>query len=201
MLPLTARLVGVFTLFALTIGLSRAQDKEPEVDGKTLSQWAGIAQNDPSARQRVLAVDALGKIWAMNKTTNYGKEVIKHINRRMLNDGSAVVRARAATVLGKLKRDDLDKEVADALVEALKTEKESRVRKEIIATMTKFPGVCILGIEPLTASLKDTDSDVKVAAAEALAQCGALAKSAAPGLVPLLKDKEKPVRGAAIFAL
>jgi HEAT repeat protein len=64
--------------------------------------------------------------------------------------------------------------------------------------------VCALGLEPLITCLKDSDAAVKVAAAEAIAVAGgakAPAKSAAPGLVPLLKDNEKSVRMAAVYAL
>ena len=46
---------------------------------------------------------------------------------------------------------------------------------------------------------------MKIAAAEALALAGGqaktMAKSAAPGLVPLLKDPDKAVRMAAVYAL
>ncbi len=49
--------------------------------------------------------------------------------------------------------------------------------------------------------LRDPDPAAKVAAAEALARAGADAKGAADALLPLLTDKEKPVRQAAVFAL
>ena len=79
------------------------------------------------------------------------------------------------------------------------------MRRQIIATMAKFPDVCALGVDPLTAALKDADPAVKVAAAEAIAIAGAqvagTAKSAAPGLVPLLKDPDQKVRTAAVYAL
>ncbi len=201
MLPLPARLAGVFVLFAFTIGFTFADDKEPEFDGVKLSEWAKLAEKDPSARKRVIAVDALGKIWLENKTNMHGKTAITHINRALLVDSSSVVRARAAIVLGgSLNKDDIVLS-SKTLVEALKNEKASRVRKEIIAVMAKFPAVCLLGIESLTASLKDTDPTVKVAAAEAIAQCGVQAKTTAGELLPLLKDKEKVVRIAGVYAL
>jgi HEAT repeat protein len=87
----------------------------------------------------------------------------------------------------------------------LENEKESRVRRQIISAMTKFPETCVLGIEALISALKDDDPAVKVAAAEALALAAITvkgsAKSAASELAPLLKEKDKAVRMAAIYAI
>jgi HEAT repeat protein len=115
-------------------------------------------------------------------------------------DSSAAVRAQAALVLGGLKPDD-GKLAGKDLVDALQSEKEARVRKEIVAAIAKFPAVAKTGVEPLTAALKDADPAVRATAADALAQAGPDAKSAAPGLEPLLKDSDKSVRLAAVFAL
>jgi HEAT repeat protein len=199
MFPLPARLAGVLALFAFTIGFALADD-EPEFDGKKLSEWAKIVKEDPSARKRVVAVDALNAIWVANKTNLRGKDAITYINWALLNDASAPVRIRAVVVLGSLNKDDIALS-SKTLVEALKKEKESRVRREIIAVTAKFPAVCVMALEPLEDSLKDTDPTVKVAAAEAIALCGMHAKSTAPELVPLLKDKEKSVRIAGVYAL
>jgi len=132
------------------------------------------------------------------------KDAIPNVGRALRVDPSAAVRAQAAIVLAGLKPEDIKYGSAD-LTAALGTEKESRVRKEIILAMSKFPEVCALAIEPLITSLKDSEPAVKVVAAEAIALAGGQtktqAKSAAPGLVPLLKDSEKSVRMAAVYAL
>jgi HEAT repeat protein len=145
-------------------------------------------------------VEALGKIWIAHKH----KDVLPNVGRALRVDPSAAVRTQAAIVLGGLKQDEIKYGSAD-LVAALGNEKESRVRKEIILAMSKFPEVCATGLDPLINALKDPEPAVKVAAAEAIALTGALAKtmakSAAPGLVPLLKDPEKSVRMAAVYAL
>ncbi|QJW93815.1 HEAT repeat domain-containing protein [Frigoriglobus tundricola] len=198
MLSAAPRFVGAFVLLALAVGFAPGQEADPVYEGRKVSKWIDIVQNDGSARQRALAVDALGKIWILHKH----KDAIPNVCRALRVDASTAVRAQAAIVLAGLQ----DKELGSkALIDALGTEKESRVRKEIIAAMAKFPEVCALGIDPLITSLKDPDPAVKVAAAEALALAGSqvktMAKSAAPGLVPLLKDTNKSVRIAAVYAL
>ncbi len=200
MLSTAARCAGATALFVLVVGLARGQDADPVYEGQKVSKWIDIVQNDPSARKRSLAVEALGKIWILHKH----KDAIPNVCRALRVDTSAAVRTQAALVLGGLRNDD--KELASkTLIDTLATEKESRVRKEIIAAMSKFPEVCALGVDPLVASLKDSDPSVKIAAAEAIALAGSqvktMAKSAAPGLVPLLKDPDKAVRMAAVYAL
>jgi HEAT repeat protein len=194
------RFAGALALFALAIGFARGQDADPVYEGQKVSKWIDTVQNDSSARKRALAVEALGKIWIVHKH----KDAIPNVCRALRVDASAAVRAQAALVLAGLRAEDKD-HGSKALIDSLGTEKESRVRKEIIAAMSKFPEVCALGVDPLIAALKDTDPAVKVAAAEALALAGSqtktMAKSAAPGLVPLLKDPDKAVRMAAVYAL
>lgn len=189
-------------LAALAVALPpvAAQDADPVFDGQKVSKWIDAVQNDPSARKRALAVEALGKIWVAHKH----KEALPNVGRALRVDPSAAVRAQAALVVAGVRADDI-KYVSADLVAALGSEKESRVRKEIVGAMLKFPEVCALAVEPLSASLKDRDPAVKVAAAEALALAGPAAKtqakSAAPALEPLLKDADKGVRKAAVYAL
>ncbi|MBN9119074.1 MAG: HEAT repeat domain-containing protein [Planctomycetes bacterium] len=194
-----ARLAGALAVVGLALTSARADDKDPEFEGQTVSKWIDTVQKDSSARKRALAVEALGKIWVAHKH----KDVLPNVGRALRVDPSPAVRTQAAIVLAGLKQDEIKYGSAD-LVAALGTEKESRVRKEIVLAMSKFPEVCALGLEPLTASLKDPEPAVKVAAAEAIALAGAqtkTARSAAPDLVPLLKDSEKSVRTAAVYAL
>jgi HEAT repeat protein len=195
-----ARITVATAVLAVAVGFTRADDADPQFDGKTVSQWIDVVQNDASARKRSLAVEALGKIWAAKRH----KDAIPNVCRALRVDASAAVRAQAALVLAGLRATDKDLG-SKALIDALGAEKESRVRKEIIAAMAKYPEVCAAGVEPLTAALKDPDPAVKVAAAEALAAAGGqaktMAKSAAPGLLPLLRDPEKAVRVAAVYAL
>jgi HEAT repeat protein len=184
----------------LFLPLVQAAGDDPEYEGMKVSKWVDTVQNASSARQRALAVEALGKIWVLHKH----KDAIPNICRSLRVDPSAAVRAQAAVVLSGLRAEDLPLFSKD-LVGALENEKESRVRRQIISAMTKFPETCVLGIEALISALKDDDPAVKVAAAEALALAAITvkgsAKSAASELAPLLKEKDKAVRMAAIYAI
>ncbi|AMV28478.1 putative lyase [Gemmata sp. SH-PL17] len=191
------RVVSACALVVLAGSEVSADDKDPVYEGKKFSEWASIAQTGQSVRQRSLAIDALGKIWIMERRTG----AIEYVTTVLRSDKSAAVRAQAAIVIAGLREEDMKQYGAPALIDVLKTEKESKVRKEIIAAMVKFPVVCAAGVESLTPSLKDPEPAVRIAAAEALALAGAMAKSAAPELIPLLKDTTKSVRVAAVYAL
>lgn len=194
------RVVAVLGFVALNTAAARDDEKDPEFDGQKVSRWIDVVQNDSSARKRSLAIEALGKIWIAHKH----KDALPNIGRSLRVDPSAAVRTQAAIVIAGLKADDI-KFCASDLTGALEREKESRVRKEIIAAMVKVPDVCAISLDPLIASLKDADAGVKVAAAEAIALAGTQLKTppkaAAPGLVPLLADPDKTVRTAAVYAL
>ncbi len=198
MLRVTIRFVGALLLTALVFTPTRAD--EPVFEGQPVSKWIDAAQNASSARQRALAITALGKIWV----AHMDRDAMTNIGRALRVDPSAAVRTQAALTLAGMRPAD-EKYFAKDLVAALGTEKVSRVRREILAATAKFPDVCALAVENLPGVLKDPDPTVKVAAAECIATAGANlkegAKSAAPGLVPLLKDENKAVRAAAIFAL
>src|SRR5262245_41212409 len=94
-----ARCAGALALSALVIGFTRADDNDPEYDGKKTSEWVSIVQNDPSARKRALAVDALGKIWTAHKH----KDALPNVGRSLRVDSSPAVRAQAALVIAGLK--------------------------------------------------------------------------------------------------
>ncbi len=192
-----ARAVGLCALAALATGAARAED-DPVYEGKTFSQWVGVTQDEKATvRQRALAVEALGKLWITDPKT----KAIEHVAVALRTDKSAAVRAQAAIVLAGLREKDMETYGAKPLIDVLKTEPESRVRKEIIAAMTRYPAVCAAGAGSLAVALKDPEPGVRAAAAEALALAGPTAKSTAPDLIPLLKDAEKPVRTAAVYAL
>lgn len=197
MFSFLSRLSASACLLVLVASIAAArQDAEPILDGKKGSEWVDTLINDASARKRALAVEALAKLWDAKKY----KEALPAIGRALRVDSSAAVRTRAAIALGFLKEDEIKNSVRD-LIEALSTEKEARVRKEIAVAIGRFPLVSKLAVTQLTDALKDKDADVRAAAALALAQTGAEGKSAAAGLAPLLQDPEKSVRQAAIAAL
>ena len=190
-----ARLAAASLLLLLALP-ARAQDTDPVQDDLKASEWVKIRQTDPSARKRTLAVVALGKIAVKG---NY-KEAIPELTRALRFDNSPAVRASAAAAIGDLKADDARKAEAE-VIEALKTEKETKVKRAIAAAVAHFPELAKKAVEPITPMLKDADAATRAAAAEALASAGADAKGAANDLLALLADPEKATRQAAANAL
>ncbi|MDB5310997.1 MAG: hypothetical protein JWO38_5199 [Gemmataceae bacterium] len=193
---LAARLVGVSLVLSLSSSFAAPPDEDPVYEGKKASEWVNTIQNDTSARKRALAAAALGKVW----TSHRYKDSVVNLGRSLRLDTSAAVRVQCAIVIGGLKPDDV-RQIETDLIDTLKTEKESRVRKEIATALGRFPDVAKKAVAPLTAVLKDADPAVRTAAADALAKAGTEAKGAAPELVPLLDDPDMAVRQAAVFAL
>jgi HEAT repeat protein len=186
-------------LWALAVATGRAQDDDPVYNGKKASAWVDVLVNDASARQRALAIDALAKLWADKQY----KEAIPSIGRSLRLDSSAAVRTAAALALGSMKEEDIVKKGLGAkdLIDAMGTEKESRVRKEIARAIARFPVLAKAAVIPLTGALKDPDPATRAAVADALALTAAEGKSAAVGLAPLLADEDKGVRYSVVIAL
>jgi len=181
----------------LSIGrASQDTDADPKYDGKKGSEWVKSLIDDTSARKRALAVVALGKLWDEKRYF----ESLPSISRSLRLDSSAAVRTQAAIVLAGLKESDI-KLVGKDLIDALGTEKESRVRREIAIALGRYSFLAKAGVANLTNALKDTESDTLIAVADALAQAGSDAKSAAASLAPMLHNKEKAIRRAAVIAL
>jgi RNA polymerase sigma factor (sigma-70 family) len=150
------------------------QKKEPEVDGRTLSEWTKLLlTGDVIERQG--AVMALGKI---------GPEAAPAL-ALAFNDGEIVnVRLWAAWHLGKMGSK------ARAQIPALEGALQDQcglVRIEVARALWKIsqhketvPALC--------AALKDEDASTRYRAAEVLAEMGPAAKRAVPALVEALKD-------------
>ena len=193
-----ARHVVLLMVFAAALSAQARQEKEsdPVYNGKKGSEWVKTLIDDTSARRRALAVDALAKLWADKKY----EESLPNISRTLRLDSSAAVRARAAIAFSGLS----DKEVLRVgkdMIEALGTEKDSRVRRELAAILSRQPALAKLGVANLTVALKDPEPTTIIAVADALAQAGSDAKSAAVNLAPLLGHEDKGVRRAAVIAL
>ena len=107
------------------------------------------------------------------------------------------IHAQAAIVLGGLKESDI-KQVGKDLIDALGTEKESRVRREIAIGLSRHQFLAKAGVANLTNALKDPEPATLMAVADALAQAGSDAKSAAASLVPMLHHSKKGLRRAAV---
>jgi HEAT repeat protein len=184
------------TAAAVLAAAGTQKDKDPVHEGKKASAWVDSLVNDASARKRALAVEALAKLWAEKQY----EESLPSIGRALRVDPSAAVRAQAAIALGAVKDSDI-KRVGKDLIDAMAAEKESRVRKEIAAVMSRHTDLAKAGVAGLTEALKDPEPATKIAVADALARAGSDAKSAAVNLAPMLADADEAVRHAAVIAL
>lgn len=188
------RCTAILTLLFATTAL--AQDKEPTYDGKTADVWIKTLRDDSSARKRAIAATALGDLRKQGSTQQLQKELARSLSV----DTSTAVRAQCAISIASLHANDL-KVIDSDLVEALKAEKDSRVRKEIAILYARFPEYGKRAVPGLSASLKDPEAGTRAAAADALSKLGADAKDSATDLLTLLNDTDKPARQAGIFAL
>lgn len=197
MSPCMRTLVFCCSLLIGAGAVSRARpDEEPVYDGKKADVWAEILKLDTSARKRALAATALGEL----RTKHRVKDLHKDLGRSLRVDKSSAVRAQCAIAIAGLPVFDI-KEIDFELVEAVKEEKDSRVRKELSALFARHPEFGKRAVPGLSAILKDPDAEARAAAADALAKLGSDAKDAATDLLTLLNDADKPARHAGIFAL
>lgn len=191
--------LGFIALLGATPLAAFPPPEDPEFQGKKGSAWVDTLLNDPSARQRTLAASALGALWK-DPQSRY-KPALAALGRALKSDASPAVRSKALSVVATFAPDDVTDFLANDLVEALDSEKDPRVRKELATTVALFPGVAKKGVTPLSGYLKDADPGTRAAAAEALGRAGPVAMDCVAQLLPLLKDPDPAVRRAAAFAL
>jgi HEAT repeat protein len=187
---------------------ARADDKEPELDGKTLSQWTALLRESENGRIRKAAVVSLGQI-AIDHVNNSKavKDIVVAVGKAMRNDASAGVRAEAARALERVAADlvkdrnaDVASVVAD-LAEAIRVEKEADVRYEQAVALGRYGPQAKGAVTALATACVDTDPKVQAAAATALGRIGKDAKAALESLLPLVKSQDVEVRKAGIFAI
>jgi HEAT repeat protein len=193
-MPLTLR--ATFAALLLST-VAAAQDKEPVYDGKDAKHWIGVIREESSARKRAIAATALGELRGKLRST---QQLEKELSRSLSVDQSAAVRAQCAVSLGLLVAEHL-KNVDNDLVEAMKAEKDSRVRKELAVLFARYPEFAKRAVPGLSAAVRDPDPSTRAAAADALAKLGPDGKDGATDLLTLVNDADKPARAAGIFAL
>jgi HEAT repeat protein len=187
---------------------ARADDKEPQLDGKPLSQWMAMLRENENGRLRKAAVAALGQIAGEHsEKSKVVKDIVTAVSKAMRNDTSPGVRAEAARAIARVAADlqkDRAADVASVVVdlgEALRTEKDADVRYEQAVALQLFGVQSKSAVDSLSAAVADADPRVKAAAATALGRIGKDAKRAFDDLLPLVKSDNTEVRRAAVFAI
>lgn len=171
---------------------------EPSLNGRTMSEWIAILKDDPLVRKRKAALVSLGQM--LPGTEELQKKAIPAIAKSLKVDGNAGVRAQAAILLGQQPVESAPLFLND-LTEALRSEKDSEVRKELAIAIGRFGRLSGAAVLPLIEVLKDPAFPTRAAAAETLGRIGKDARKSAPYLIPLVKDPDRTVRLAAIFAI
>lgn len=186
----------------------RADDKEPELDGKTLTQWMAMLRESENGRLRKAAVSSLGQIAGEHsEKSKVVKDIVTAVAKAMRNDTSAGVRAEAARAIARVAADlqkDRTADVASVVVdlgEALRTEKDADVRYAQAVALQLFGTQSKSAVDSLSGALADADPRVKAAAATAIGRIGKDAKRAFEDLLPLVKVDNKEVQRAAVFAI
>ncbi len=193
--------LGLAGLVLAPAAPARAED--PEFNGRKMSAWLSMLQEDKLPRKRRAAVVALSQIVAASFFTDTATaEIYTLIGKVMRNDASEGVREQSANVLGQIKPDSGHApKAAENMVEALRAEKDLAVRKELIAGVIRFGKLAKDAVRPLTLLLKDADPTTRALAADALGRFAGDAKESIADLLPLLKDSDKAVKLAAVFAV
>ncbi len=190
--------VVLLSLLALATAVPLRAADEPNFNGRTLSEWLAILKDDPLVRKRKAALVALGQMVSGDEESR--KKAMPGVAKSLKVDGNAGIRAQAATLMGQQPVEAAALVVGD-LAEALRSEKDSDVRKELAAAAGKFGRLSGSAVLPLADVLKDPKAETRAAAADALGRIGKEARKAAPYVVPLAKDADRAVRFAAVFAL
>lgn len=188
----------ILALLVCAFAAAPMKAEEPSINGRTLSEWTAILKDDSLVRKRKAALLSLGQLIANDEEAR--KKAVPVIAKAMKVDGNAGVRGQAAAALGQLPTESAALFLGD-LAEALRSEKDSEVRKELAVAVGRFGRLSVSAVLPLADLLKDPAAPTRAAAADALGRIGKDARKAAPNLIPLAKDPERSVRLAAVFAL
>lgn len=188
----------LLTLFALLLLLPPGRADEPELNGRTLTEWMAVLKDDTLVRRRRAAVVSLGQI--MSGNTEAQTKALPALTRALKNDGNATLRGQVANLLGQQPTEAAAQFLPD-LAEALRNEKDSDVRKEIAAAVGRYGKLSAAVVLPLIDVLKDPAAPTRAAAADALGRIGKESRRAAPNLVALAAEADRGVQHAAVFAL
>ncbi|MCZ2340564.1 MAG: HEAT repeat domain-containing protein [Bacteroidales bacterium] len=193
---------GILTLAIVCVVISpdRLTAEEPEFGGRSLSAWNTMLKEDTVPRKRRAALVALGQIAVQTDNNDTDKLIVAIFSKTLRTDASPIVRRQAAVLIGQQRLEYALGTLTD-LTEAMRSEQDAEIRREVAAILAGFGPLAKPAIVPLTQALHDSDAGVRTAAANALGRIGADARTATAELMAKTKDPELSVRLAAVFAL
>lgn len=169
--------------------LLHAEDEDPALRGKKLSQWIEQLQNGKDLRERqagLLAVQLIGP--------RKSRKVTQSLIAAVRENTEESIRAGAARALGGIaakarEEDDIPVEkIRESLASSLRSDKKPVVRRAAARALGEMKGRAIGSVDVLALALKDADAGTRTAAAFALLQIGKYADDALNDLQTALKN-------------
>lgn len=188
------------SMLTLLIFVTACPADEPEFNGRGLDAWLTDLKEAKVPRLRRGAAVAVGQIMGGDIGAEAELKVLRALSRALRTDGEAAVREQAALVLAQQDLSDTEEVVGD-LGEAMQTEKEPRVLRQIALTLGRVGSDAKSAETPLIAGLSNPDASVRTASADALGRIGTPVTKATDPLLKLLADPDNAVRQSTIFAL
>lgn len=168
---------------------ARAEDDDPVLRGKKLSEWIALLQDGKTIGQRkagLLAVQLIGP--------RKSRKVTPALIAALRENTEDTIRSGAARALGDIAakaRDEDDipiEKIRDALAASLRSDKKPIVRRAAARALGEMQGRAIGAIDVLALALKDADAATRTEAANSLRQIGKYADDALPDLEAALKN-------------
>ncbi len=182
---------------------ARADQDDPKLQGRPLSEWVEMLRGDRSADRRRAALLAVERIGPAKSP-----RVVPAVIAALRDDADERLREAAAAALGRIGERLAARTAAepvpftagrDALAAALRTDKSARVRAASATGLGRLQKNDAAGAVPeLTAAVgsKDAPPAVRAAAADTLRRLGERASEAAPALRQALTDAVPALRQA-----
>jgi HEAT repeat protein len=195
-----AVMLGALLLAFASSRQALAQDDDPTVRGKKISEWVKILHEDPELRKRQAA------LLVMEFTGAKVKRIVPALLKEMRENSEESIRARCAELVIKLRdeKDPTDR-LIDPLIAAMKQDKSPAVRETAAGSLGKLGQGGTKVVTELTEALGDKEPRVRAAVAESIGQfCRTdpeMARDAVPKLTELLQDADANVRVQSAFAL
>jgi HEAT repeat protein len=156
----------------------------------------GEALRDKDGNTRAAAAQSIGAFSRIDP--EIGKDYVSSLGV-CLRDENTAARLQAAFALGRM--GTAAEPAVGALTDALRTEKDSSVRKEIAKSLASLGPAASIASSPLLDLLQDPNIEVRQAAAIALARIAPPADIALPRLLKAAHDSDNSVRCHAIHAI